>query len=56
MGTYQMDEIMGIYAEEGVFCSKCFEEADLRHDNIITQSDLENDQTIYFCDGCGERL
>jgi hypothetical protein len=56
MGTFQRDEIMGIFKEERVFCSEHFEEDEMKQDNIITQSDLEDGETIYFCDECGERL
>ena len=55
MAIIERDEIKGISKGQKNLCPNCFDEDDMRLDNLITQADLEGDK-LYFCDDCGEPL
>lgn len=57
MGAYRIENIAGIRAAEGlVSCCGCMEAGEW--DNLVEEEIIvvEEDNTIYFCDRCKERL
>jgi hypothetical protein len=56
MGVYERNEITGIFKGQQVICSECLDDEEINGKNIIAQIEIENDEKLYFCDDCGERL
>jgi len=60
MGVHEIDDLVGIYEEDGsVKCRDCMEDEDwrdLRKENIITMGEIERNNDWLFCDYCEKRL
>jgi len=59
MAVIERDQIRGIYVEGiGLCCMDCFEGnlEELTLDQIVTESDIEDSDDLYFCDKCNKQI
>jgi hypothetical protein len=57
MGAIKIEDIAGYNLNGKIVCCKCVtdeERNEAKEDEIITDRDLED--TVYWCDRCGEQL
>ncbi|MBW1696073.1 MAG: hypothetical protein JRH18_08920 [Deltaproteobacteria bacterium] len=60
MAYFKTDEIAGYYVGNEIICTTCITDAELEQvtekDVILTETVINDEEGIYFCDRTGERL
>ena len=59
MGIVKSDEFRGAHFDEWLVCHDCMTDEDwaaLQEDQVVTDSEIEKTDDMYFCDRCKKRL
>lgn len=58
MAVIKREEIKGVYVDQALHCLGCFEGRleDLELDDLLTAEEVENDDSLYFCDECKKQI
>ena len=59
MGSIKTEDIMAVRVKHEIVCMSCLtsEESDaFKESDVITENDIEKEETTYWCDRCEERI
>jgi len=58
MGIVKIDDIRAVFQDEKYLCPDCFDldDENLKEEDILTETDIENMDDVIFCDNDGERI
>ena len=59
MGAIKSEEIVGFFIGEECVCCDCIqpnEEFEVTQEKVIVQSQIEAENSYYFCDRCQKRI
>lgn len=55
MGIIKLEDIRGISREGKIYCAGCGPD-DFVEEEVLTESTVDDNEHVYFCDECGKRL